>query len=327
MDRRDVEPDCGLFCGLRRLQKGGSLTEAQPTLAELLYDARLTDTARIIGVHVAATASQEEPVAIPYDEFAGILHGAPSGDTIARHVRLLEVHGYVTKSPGGRGSPVFEWCGSRSTPDICGLKAELYTAEIRAKALHRTGADQQSEFADHTGSLPGTHADQSLRSSSRTKKDEDEEEDAGARDVKLPHAIEALLETYDELFTGCRGSLRSYLTQSVPKSRQVGYVQTLAGWRNGLDQTPWRTPDGSHVPPDEQSGLLATAFNELLGQDEGSMKNSIGDIRNLRTKLHIRIQQSYERPPKAGGQRGPTGFDAEKFDQDMDNALKRQTGL
>ena len=64
MDRRDVEPDRGLFCGLRRLQKGGSLTEAQPTLAELLYDARLTDTARIIGVHVAATASQEEPVAI-----------------------------------------------------------------------------------------------------------------------------------------------------------------------------------------------------------------------------------------------------------------------
>ena len=295
------------------------MTEAQPTMAELLYDARLTETARIIGLHVAMTASEDEPTAIPYDEFAKILNGAPSGDTIARHVRVLEVHGYVKKSPGGRGSPVFEWLGSLSTPDICGLKQELWSAHMRTKHLPGTGAD-------HRGSLGRTHADQSLRSSSREVVG-GVGGDARAREAELPPEIEKLLETYDELFTGCRGSFRSYLKISVPKSRQVGYVQSIAGWLNGIDETAWKTPSGSTVPADERTGILATCFNELLGQDEGSMKNSVGDIRNLRTKLNIRIKQSYEKPHKEDGRRrSGTGVDRDSFNDDLDAAMLRQTG-
>ena len=141
------------------------MKETRPTVTDLIYDARLSESARIIGLHVAIEASGDEPTEIPYDDFARILKEAPSVDTIARHVRQLVVHGYIERRSGGRGSPRFAWapcstpqkCGANkvlddSTPQICGPECSLYSAHMRTITLLRTGAD-------HTASLLRTHAD------------------------------------------------------------------------------------------------------------------------------------------------------------------------
>lgn len=74
----------------------------------LMTDARLSDSARVLGFYIASLGEGEHELS--HDELAALLHGCPNTDTVGRHMRMLIVHRYVERtSPGGRGSPRYRW--------------------------------------------------------------------------------------------------------------------------------------------------------------------------------------------------------------------------
>jgi hypothetical protein len=273
-------------------------TRKTASLAALLYDARLTETARIIGIHIAIVASGDEPVEIPYDDFARILESAPSVDTIARHIRQLIIHGYVDRKSGGRGSPRFMWtrcsgphfCGLKeksqdSTPQICGPECPLYSAHMRTIRLLR-------KFADHTESLVRTHADQKsdpihinarapARASSTSKEPPPLPLDARAR--------EFISES--ESLVGTRDSLMDYLKERVEVSRQLAYAQTVAGMVEGTDERVWMARDGTRFT-ERRVKIISGCLNEMRQADEVGryFPGSPGDVRNLQSKIRYKVK-------------------------------------
>ena len=190
------------------------MKETRPTVTDLIYDARLSESARIIGLHVAIEASGDEPTEIPYDDFARILKEAPSVDTIARHVRQLVVHGYIERRSGGRGSPRFAWapcstpqkCGANkvlddSTPQICGPECSLYSAHMRTITLLRTGADHTAPTTTSSKPPPPPPLD--------------------ARAREFISERESLVDT--------RNPLLDYVTEKVDPGKHLAYVHTVAG--------------------------------------------------------------------------------------------------
>ena len=76
-------------------------------------------------------------------------------------------------------------------------------------------------------------------------------------------------------------------------ARQYQYVQTLLGWRGGTDAGVWKTPDGSSIPLEKQTALLAAALNELGASDETKYKRPVGDPANLKTKMNVILRQAH----------------------------------
>jgi len=117
----------------------------------------------------------------------------------------------------------------------------------------------------------------------------------GARATLDPKADEAI-ERHGEKLAGCRGALRDYLAQRVHPPRQYAYVQKIAGWLDGLDPSVFRLPDGTTLPADGRTGLLADALNDLAASDERCMKRPAGDPANLRTKISVLLAQRCDPP-------------------------------
>lgn len=115
--------------------------------------------------------------------------------------------------------------------------------------------------------------------------------------LSLP-AMDAMAKASEKL-SGCRGALRDYLRARVPLDRQYGYVQSVVVWIDNPLAT-FRRPDGTAVPPDERTQLLAVALNEMSATDETKRKHAAGDPSNLKTKLGFVIRDRY-----GGGARSP----------------------
>lgn len=237
-----------------------------PSQIRLLADARLSDAARVLGLHLSLLGEGDHELA--HDALAALLHGTPNGDTVGRHMRQLIVHGYVKRtSKGGSGSPRYEWSARENSRGEASLPAKIH------------------------GEKPPI---------------DDEDDDVSTPIVPLlvisPEADQAM-EKHAGVLTGCRGALRDYLRRRVPRERQPAYIHDLAGKLGGLGFN-WRNSDGRPIPKAEWSGLLAAAINELAATDEASeYRYKPGDPRNLRTKLGILVGQ-WGRERKATGTDG-----------------------
>lgn len=85
-----------------------------PDQIRLLGDARLSDTARIVGLHISALGEGEHEIS--HDSLAAVLHGCPNADTVGRHIRQLIVFQYIERtSAGGKGSPRYRWSAREKT--------------------------------------------------------------------------------------------------------------------------------------------------------------------------------------------------------------------
>lgn len=92
------------------------MTDGQKTLA---FDARLSEEARILGLHLSEVADDEHGVEMPHDELAALLHGCPNRDTVGRHMRQLLIHRYVERTNrGGSGSPRYRWIYGRENSRV-----------------------------------------------------------------------------------------------------------------------------------------------------------------------------------------------------------------
>lgn len=225
-------------------------------LSGLIADSRLTDAARLLGIHLAMLGEGEHE--LPYDQLATLLHGCPNRNTVGGHIRKLEAFGYIERtSEGGRGhSPRFRWIGL--APNEACANA---TYSTNARALTAT-----DDVADADVTTPPV--------------------------IPLPPALhpdaEAAIERHGEKLRGCRDSLRDYLRLRVPPERQYGYVQAVATWLDGFGFN-WSSGrhQGMPLPRGERPPLLAAALNELAATNEGKRVHDAGDPANLKTKLGI----------------------------------------
>ena len=235
---------------------------------ELLRDARLSDAARILGLHLSMLGEGDHELS--FDALAAIVHGTPQTETIGKHMRQLTVHGYAERtSGGGRGSPRYRWHESSAPKKI--------------------GPEQ---------SLPRNFSAQS----DTVVVDDEDKQIPPIVPPKLDDRTEKALDQHAGKLTGCRGALRDYLTANVPTpTRRYAYVHTIATWLDGGDPNVWRLADGSGLPPPERPALLATALNELAAGDEKMMKRPIGDPANLRTKINILLRQRNDHERRNGG--------------------------
>jgi len=238
-------------------------------MMRIMGDNSLADGARLLALRLCALG-EDDWHEVSHEAIARFLHGYPSSDTIRRLTRQLEVSGYLEIRPGGKGHPqAYRIIKDRSTADL--------------KLTLRTGADLNTDRL-------GIGADLSVRSSRRDVVVEEE-----PPIVPLsPQAERAITEAGDKL-EGCRGALRDYLRQRVPPDRQFGYVMSVVGWLNGISPGTWRLPDGSNLPPDQQTAALADALNDLAASKESSMKRPVGDPANLRTKINVLLKQGWNR--------------------------------
>lgn len=250
----------------------------------LLVDSRLTDQARIMGLYFSERAVGE-PAEVSHDELATVLHDAPGEETIRRHLRFLVLFGYVEKSAGGRGhSDKYLWidpelCGSKSIdPDICGSKAVKTHTHKGLKGTVVVGSSKEEVVEEET----------------RAREESLDVENLETRALRA-------LGNHGDLLRGCRGALSDYLLLRVARARQYAYVQSIAGWMNGLDPTVWKLPDGSQLEAGDRPGMLAVALNELLAADEGAMKRPRGDPGNLRTKLQVLLRKRGRQPWDGSG--------------------------
>ena len=93
-------------------------------------------------------------------------------------------------------------------------------------------------------------------------------------------------------FNGCRSSVVDYLARRVPTDRQHGWIYTVVGWFDGLDVSVFRYPDGTTLPADQRSKIVAAGLNELMSTSETTgFSRPSGDAANLKTKIHILLRQ------------------------------------
>lgn len=256
----------------------------RPDQIALLTDNALSDQARILGVYISEVGL-DEPIELSHDDLSRLLYGFPNADTVGRHLRMLILSGYVDKSPGGRGhSDKYLWIARENS---------------RAKNIDLDLARAKTTYPSKIHGLSETVVGSS-------SKEVVVEEAARVREADLnvenlsPLALKALGD-HQELLRGCRGALRDYLLLRVPTDRQYPYVQSLAGWMNGLDPTVWMLPDGAQLDPASRPGMLASALNELLATDERKMKRPEGEPSNLRTKLQVLLRKRGRQPWDGSG--------------------------
>lgn len=256
---------------------------------KLLTDNRVSDAGRVLGLYISNLVPGEWHE-LRYEVLATLLQGFPSNDTIARHLRQLELAGYVERKKGGRGrSPSFLWIAPQESgpksiePQETGPKTPDSPAQVPTDPIEPQESGPIPEKTDATHVREQTVFEV-----------EDEDGDEVPPSMGFPHDLhekaDAAIERYDEQLTGCRGALRDYLQSRVPPARQYPYVQTIACWFDG-SQDIWRQSDGSRLPKEERPPMLALALNDLAASDELTMKRPVGDPANLRTKLNVLLQQ------------------------------------
>jgi hypothetical protein len=258
-------------------------------LIAVVSDTRLSAESRIIVLYVANLGDGRHE--IPYAEFHRLLNQAGE-KRIRRAVQdAVDLH-WVHRAEGGRSHPMrFTFTPAKA--------AGLNDAE-----------DADSPAASAAVNTPVTYAEVAVLSDSpakvaglnggRTREARylltDEQMEMVKKEppiIPLSEHAEAALKQHARLLSGCRGALRDYLLQRVPTDQQYGYVQTLAGWVNGLEDV-WHRPDGSNVPKKQRPKKLAAALNKLAASDERRMKRPLGDPDNLLLKLTFVLKRGVD---------------------------------
>lgn len=232
----------------------------------LLQDQGLSDAARVIGLRIAALGEGFHEIVAT--EFSKMVYGYPNRETIARHLRQLELAGYVERRPGGRGhADAFSFRSVVSPPS-------KNIDPVKNEGLNDLGPRK----TDVLKSLVGG-------------------EDEGGIEPPISPLRGSLSEKAEKLIgerpqlTGCRGSLRDYLAARVPQSRQYAYVQTILGWLDDIHPGIWLLPTGGRLEKPERTRMLAAALNDLAASDESKLKRPVGDVGNLQTKINVLIRK------------------------------------
>lgn len=253
---------------------------------QMLCDQRLSDGARVIGLRIAALGDDLHELAP--DDFSRMVAGFPKQETIAKHLRQLEILGYIERKPGGRAhSDRFRFLFS----------AEENAGPKKDSPLQNAGANDLApeNMSDLNTLVVG------------------EEEDVRRKPpisplrCELDEKAKATVDANAGILAGCRGSMRDYLAANVPMARQYAYVQSVVGWLNDINPAIWALPDGGWLEKPKRTPLLAEAFNDLGASDERVMKRPVGDIANLQTKLNYLLRKRSN--GKRTGNNGSTGTD------------------
>lgn len=265
-------------------------------LMAVVADQGLTDAARVIAVRLYAMG--EHWSELSPDDFSRMIAGYPQRDTVRKHLRQLEMAGYIERKAGGKG------------------RSDLFRFAYSVGAESHSNADRVGESSEPNA----IESENNPTLSAPVVVDVDEGSTPSISPPLLSDRVTRAIDTAGDKLAGCRGALRDYLLARVPgEPRQYGYVQTLVGWIDGTDPSVWRKPDGSKVAPDDRTPLLAAALNELAASDEGTFKRPKGEPANLKTKINILLKQQEPRNGKrdagstAGQGRGQaTGTDGHR---------------
>lgn len=252
----------------------------------VVLDPRLTPNACRVALLVAGKGDGTHEVA--HEDFAIVLNHA-SEKTVRAALKLAVHLGYLQRSPGGRGhSDRYEF----RVPKKAGLKDRVpKNGGLNTDSPAKNGglSDSSSRRKEEVGGNPIPNPSPLARFFDVVRA-VDAPDNAG-----VSERAEEAIGQHGEKLAGCRGALRDYLCQRVKPTRQAPYVQSIAGWLNGLSPGVWKRPDGSAVPPEGRTAMLALALNDLAASDEEAMKRPAGDVANLKTKLSIIIRQEYDR--------------------------------
>lgn len=274
----------------------------------LIEDARLSDTAVRLGCWMEAKAVDWTEVST--DQFALILNGFPSPDTIRRAVRQLELSGWVERRKGGRGHADSFRFTPASVPSLKRDKTPDRPAPM--PSLNSDRLESPAGVTVTPASVPSLNSPDTYARdhASRVRSPSPSEVEEEPPIVPLGDRAERALWQHGDRLKGCRGALRDYVAAFVETRRQYSYIQTIATWLDDGDPGVWLRPDGSRLPPEERNALLAAALNELAAGDEAKMKRPVGDPGNLRTKINILLK------PRRHGYRA-TGTDGGRADGEV----------
>jgi len=304
----------------------------------LLMDTRLTDSARVLGLYVESLGAGSHRIGS--DDFARVLHGAPSRETVSRSLRALRLHGYIEQRPGGRGhADVFTFRGGTSDdlndgtegpndPDRPIPSDDLNEDSpprgddlkpdrpITSDDLSPDRLSPDRDLKDRVSPDPhlnGPHAgpphsgaafepstdEQIVEGGDVEEARAPDHGDRDAPDPRFSTRVRAALQKHWSLLDGCRDSLQDYLLDHVDPDRQFSYVHMVAAWLN-RQTYGWCWPDGTMIPPDQHTHLLAIAANELGATDETGRKHPVGDPVNLLNKLDFVIQREFKNGQRNG---------------------------
>lgn len=280
----------------------------------LLGDTRLPAAACRIGL--AISLAGPGGVEVSKAELAGLLgpSEAASDDTIARHLKRLEMVGWLRRESGGRGhSDRFVFIEMGPTDALRSAFGAALSDRYRSGAEvnaaidpHPSGGKFSSRSRAEVNALSsGSGAEVKPPSSSSTEPPPPPPLDARARDF--------LDRT--ECLVGCRGSLVDYLTERVECDRQLAYVQTVVGIIEGTDERLWKGRNGKDRVTTDRPKIIAGCLNELRQGDEVGkyFPGSPGDIRNLQSKIRYKVKaetdakRDTERRAGAAGAPGKAG--------------------
>lgn len=253
----------------------------------LLGDTRLPPAARVIGLMISLAGP--EGVELRRSALGALLHGAPSDDTVGRHLRALEQTQWVVRAKGGRGHPDTYRILARHE---CGAKTTLRSAlsgELKDSLALRGVLKPLS-----------TPLDAELRAPTSSSLPPPPPPNARVREFVLSR----------ETMEGCRTRLLDYLAERIEPGFQLGYAQTVAGMIEGSDEQVWRKPTGA-VLTDGRAGIVGACLNELRAGDERGkyFPGPPGDVRNLRSKIRYRVKEidGQERDAKRRRAASPAG--------------------
>lgn len=264
--------------------------------AELLRDARLTDSARIVGLYIEDLGVGGHE--ITNEEFAKVLYGEPSNAKIGRAKRALRTHGYIEQRPGGRDhADVYTFRYSADgdlTPNNPSTRDHLINDRLSPE-------DSLKDSSSAVFQLNEAHAWPAY-SDAAVEVDGVDDERNTRRSGVTRQATDALRRNADVLGE-CRDALRDYVEQRVSSERQQAYIEVVAGWLSGNEPYFWKIRgDGGVVESGFRSGLVRSALNDLRASGELTMKRPEGDVGNLRTKVRYLLT----RPSETSTHRGST---------------------
>ena len=239
----------------------------------LLTDPSLTDTAVRVALLLLELGEGEwHPLA--FDDLSRVLHGYPGPDGIRRHLRILTAAGWLERRPGGRGNP-----------------DQFRIASVKRPTLRdRLAGKAQEAEPDRVGQTTQVKTDRVGQTTKSKGPSKEGEREVGSSPSISPPELEdsaaELFEAHRSTLNGCGDSLRDYVRTRVAPDRHRAFVGTVLSWLDGLDPNAFRKDDGTSVPQEERTKLLAVALNELGATDEdGTRAHPAGDPRNLRNKL------------------------------------------
>lgn len=234
----------------------------------VVLDTRLTPEAARLALYIASLGDGEHEVR--RTDFAALLNH-PGEKGIREALRVGVEAGWLDRRPGGRGHPdrfAFRVAPGATLSDRVPPGGSLNALRVPAGAT--LSVSSSSSGVDVGGDLTT----------------------ARERLYPIAETVLAAMDKRASDFNGCRSSVVDYLARRVPTDRQHGWIYAVAGWFDGMDVSVFRYPDGSTLPADQRSKVMAAGLNELMSTNEATgFSRPSGDAANLKTKIQILLRQ------------------------------------